>query len=167
MTKKPRGGKRPGAGRPLALSDAEKLRVGALIHQRVVKTTQTAFNSSIAKRHSDDGIEELWRRINSIPVPVRQQRRKEWEENHPGEVYDAKLDESEIGSLLDEIQGAIEEGSLKGRRYFMAPERATKGGREQAIRVVVRACRRCGISLTERMAKTCFDKYRAYVRDAH
>lgn len=165
MAKLPRGGKRSGAGRPLILSAVDKLCVGALVQHRLRKKTQAAFDRSIRQKHSEDNLEALWRRLNEIPVPVRQRLRRKWEAEHPGEAYDAQLDDSEIGSLLAEIRGAIEEGGLQGRRYFAAPERATKDALKQVLRVMTRAGRRCGLAITERMAKSCLDQYRASLKE--
>ncbi|MBL6613333.1 MAG: hypothetical protein ISP49_00365 [Reyranella sp.] len=63
---------------------------------------------------------------------------------------------------LGDIQAAIEEGILQGRRYFPGPLRIAPGIRRSVIRrVALAASQRWHLTVSERMAERCLEEFRA------
>jgi hypothetical protein len=63
---------------------------------------------------------------------------------------------------LTDIQAAIEEGILQGRRYVPGPIKIAPGVRGPIIRrVALAASQRWCLTVSERMAERCLEEYRA------
>ena len=63
---------------------------------------------------------------------------------------------------LADIQAAIEEGILQGRRYFPGPIRIGPGIRRSVIRrVAFAASQRWRLTVSERIAERCLEEFRA------
>jgi hypothetical protein len=166
MQKKPRGGARPGAGRPALLTLSQQLRLGEAIKRRLQRRTIAAFRDSVDAKVSEDDLEKRLRELETISPADRyawgSMRREKYGE---GSTYDAPFDESSIGEQLEHIKIEITMGGLRKTRQLHAPRLAFPGLRAKVLASVARAvARQCGVIISERTAKRCLDLYQAYAR---
>src|SRR5215218_3491723 len=135
-----RGGARRGAGRKPILTSEQRLEIGAVIHDMLWRATQVRSDRMLAAKLAEDDLPMLWADLDRM-------RRA-----HPN-VLDRQL---------ADIQAAIEEGILQGRRYIPGPNRIAPGIRRSIIRrLALAASQRWRLTVSERMAERCLEEYRA------
>src|SRR6266545_7332958 len=135
-----RGGARRGAGRKAVLTSEQRLEIGAVIHDMLWRETRARSNRVLAAKLVEDDLPMLWAGLDRM------------RQAHPV-VRDRQL---------ADIQAAIEEGILQGRRYVPGPIRIAPGIRRSIIRrVALAASQRWHLPVSERMAERCLEEYRA------
>jgi hypothetical protein len=135
-----RGGARSGAGRKPVLTSEQRLEIGALIHDMIWRQTRARFDKALETKLAEDDLPMLWAGLDRM------------RHDHP-DVRDRQL---------ADIQAAIEEGILQGRRYIPGPIRTAPGIRQSIVRGVARAAsQRWRLTVSERMAERCLEEYRA------
>jgi hypothetical protein len=136
-----RGGARKSAGRKPILTSRQRLLLGAMIQALMWHKTRAVFDRKLADTLAQDDLPMLWD--------------KQHEARRTGRDKDAD-------AILWDIQAAIDEGVLQGRRYIQGPTKVAAGIREQIIRSVARAMsRRWRVHVSPRMAERCLEEYRA------
>ena len=135
-----RGGARRGAGRKPVLTSGQRLEIGAVIHDMLWRETRARSDRVLAAKLAEDDLPMLWAGLDRM------------RHAHP-EVRDRQL---------ADIQAAIEEGILQGRRYVPGPVRIAPGIRRSIIRrMALAASQRWRLTVSERMAERCLEEYRA------
>lgn len=135
-----RGGARRGAGRKSVLTSEQRLEIGAVIHDMLWRETRARSNRVLAAKLAEDDLPMLWSGLDRM------------RHAHP-DIRDRQL---------ADIQAAIEEGILQGRRYVPGPIRIAPGIRRSIIRrVALAASQRWRLTVSERMAERCLEEYRA------
>jgi hypothetical protein len=135
-----RGGARRGAGRKPVLTSEQRLEIGAVIHDMLWRETRARSDRAIEAKLAEDDLPTLWAGLDRM------------RHAHP-DVCDRQL---------ADIQAAIEEGILQGRRYVPGPIRIAPGIRVSIIRrAALAASRRWRLTVSERMAERCLEEYRA------
>lgn len=138
-TTRGRGGARRGAGRKAVLTSEQRLEIGAVIHDMLWRETRARSNKVLAAKLAEDDLPMLWAGLDRM----RHAR---------PDVRDRQL---------ADIQAAIEEGILQGRRYVPGPVRIALGIRRSIIRrVALAASQRWPLTVSERMAERCLEEYR-------
>jgi hypothetical protein len=136
-----RGGARKGAGRKSTLSNQQRLQLGAMIHARLWDKTRALFDRKLDARLSEDELPVLWEGLR--------------------EHHRAGRDD-DVDMTLWDIQAAIDEGVLQGRRYFQGPTKVAPGIRRQVIRGVARVVsRQWQVQVSPRLAERCLEEFRA------
>lgn len=135
-----RGGARKGAGRKAMLSSQQRLYLGAMIHARLWDETRALFDRKLAASLTEDEIPALWDRLD--------------DHRRAGRAEDVEV-------TLWDIQAAIDEGVLQGRRYFQGPTKVAPRLREQVIRSAARLMsRRWQLPVSSRLAERCLEEFR-------
>lgn len=148
---KPKGGRRPGAGRKRILSVEDRLVVGALVEDELRLAAEGQTDAAIRKAFQDVDLESQWRRLHSIPVRQRQA----WRRRLLVEGKSEEEDDSPISQLLADVSTDIGD-----RRHFPGATATPYGARRQALAEIAR--RR---GLTVRMVEKCLEEYRAFKAD--
>jgi hypothetical protein len=140
LPKRGRGGARRGAGRKPVLTSEQRLEIGAVIHDMLWRETRARADSALEAKLAEDDLPMLWAGLDRM------------RHAHP-DVSDRQL---------ADIQAAIEEGILQGRRYVPGPIRIARGIRGSIIRrMALAASQRWRTTVSERMAERCLEEYRA------
>lgn len=135
-----RGGARRGAGRKPVLTSEQRLEIGAVIHDMLWRETRARSDRALEAKLAEDDLPMLWAGLDRM-----------------------RHAHSDVGDRqLADIQAAIEEGILQGRRYVPGPIRIAPGIRQSIIRrVALAASQRWRLTVSERMAERCLEEYRA------
>jgi hypothetical protein len=136
-----RGGARRGAGRKPVLTSEQRLLIGAVIHDMLWRETHARSDRALEAKLAEDDLPMLWADLDRM--------------RHANpDIRDRQL---------ADIQAAIEEGVLQGRRYVPGPIRIAPGIRRPIICGVARAAsQRWRLTVSERMAERCLEEYRAF-----
>ena len=135
-----RGGARRGAGRKAVLTSEQRLEIGAVIHDMLWRETRGRSDRALEAKLAEDDLPMLWAGLDRMRHAHRDMR----------------------GRQLADIQAAIEEGILQGRRYVPGPTRIAPGIRRSIIRrVAIAASQRWRLTVSGRMAERCLEEYRA------
>jgi hypothetical protein len=158
MAKKPRGGRRKGAGRKPLLPALARLDAGALTHNRIQQAAHDAFVQGV-RRHQTTELHDLWRKLNAIPVADRLKWFKATRGTH-GE-YKAENDASAIGALRFDAELEI------GRqRVFLNPGKAAYRVRERVLReVAAEKSKLYDVKISPRMIERCLKEYRKFLKE--
>jgi hypothetical protein len=158
MMKKKSGGRRAGAGRKATLSFEDRLFIGGVVHARLEKKTQDAFDRSLSAKVPR--LKGYWSQVNQFSVASRR-RWRSLEDRYGDEASDRAPHLSAIGETIEDIEFEIEEGPLKGERYLRGPLGTAKGLRKKVLLVVSRAMScRYGFKVSTRMAVRCLVEFR-------
>src|SRR5437016_975790 len=105
------GGARRGAGRKPVLTSGQRLEIGAIIHDMLWRETRARSDRVLAAKLAEDDLPMLWAGLDRM------------RHGHP-DVRDRQL---------ADIQAAIEEGILQGRRYVPGPIRMIAPGIRRSV----------------------------------
>ena len=138
---KARGGARPGAGRKPLLTPEQRLALGAVINDMLWRETRDRADEKLHAVLAEDDLPVLWADHDRARRATRN-----------------------IGDRhLWDIQAAIEEGVLQGRRRVPGPTRVAAGIRRRVVRsAALAASQRWQTRISERMAERCLEEYRAF-----
>jgi len=132
LPKRGRGGARRGAGRKPVLTSEQRLEIGAVIHDMLWRETRARADSALEAKLAEDDLPMLWAGLDRMRHANRDVRDRQ----------------------LADIQAAIEEGILQGRRYVPGPIRIAPGIRRSIIRrVALAASQRWRLTVSDRMAE--------------